>query len=80
MMDGYEPRQMTPWYKGYQGTIERLPNNKGFVVQGIFNRVSDCELEITELPIGKWTRDYKAQLEEMATKNENFITNISEYH
>lgn len=79
MMDGYEPVAMTPWYKGFQGTIEAMPNNRGFVITGIFNRLSDTELEITELTIGKWTRDYKTMLEEMATKDE-FITNISEYH
>ena len=36
------------------------------------------ELEITELPIGKWTRDYKNFLEELATKDE--IEEIREYH
>ncbi len=61
---------MDPWYKGFQGSIERLPGNKGFVITGIFNRVGDTELEITELPIGKWTRDYKQMLEEMAQKDE----------
>jgi len=29
------------------------------VITGIFNRLSDDQLEITELPIGKWTREYK---------------------
>jgi DNA topoisomerase II len=58
---------MIPWYKGYQGSIELLPSNK-FLVSGEFNRVGETELEITELPIGKWTRDYKAMLEEMAIK------------
>lgn len=57
---------MTPWYKGYEGLIERLPNNKGFSFTGIFNKLSETELEITELPICKWTGDYKKMLEEMA--------------
>jgi DNA topoisomerase-2 len=58
---------MMPWYKGYQGSIELVSNNR-FLISGVFNRVGDTELEITELPIGKWTRDYKAMLEEMAVK------------
>ena len=33
---------------------------------------------ITELPIGKWTRDYKTFLEELSEKNE--IDDIREYH
>lgn len=69
---------MIPWYKGFQGSIEHLPNNKGFAITGIFKKVSDTELEITELPIGKWTRDYKTMLEEMAVKEE--ISDIREYH
>ena len=66
MMDGFEPVEMSPWYKGFQGTIERLPNNKSFCVTGTFTRLSETELEITELPIGTWTRDYKDELEKMA--------------
>jgi len=40
--------------------------------------LEDDELEITELPIGKWTRDYKNFLEELAQKEE--IDEIREYH
>jgi hypothetical protein len=40
--------------------------------------LSEDELEITELPIGKWTRDYKNWLEELAMKEE--IEEINEYH
>jgi DNA topoisomerase-2 len=35
-------------------------------VSGVYNVLSEDELEITELPIGKWTRDYKNFLEELA--------------
>jgi hypothetical protein len=31
-------------------------------VSGVYNVLSEDELEITELPIGKWTRDYKKSL------------------
>ena len=40
--------------------------------------MTETELEITELPIGKWTRDYKSFLEELAVKEE--IEEIREYH
>ena len=79
MMDGFEPASMNPWYKGYQGSIERLPDNKRFCITGEFRRLSDTELEITELPIGTWTRDYKEDMEKLAQKDD-FITNIAEYH
>ena len=35
-------------------------------------------LEITELPIKRWTRDFKKYLEELALKDE--IDEIREYH
>ena len=40
--------------------------------------MSDDEVEITELPVGKWTRDYKNFLEELVVKEE--IEDIREYH
>ncbi len=71
--------KMVPWYKGYQGLIEPLHNER-IQVTGIYNVVEGEEdsLEITELPIGKWTRDYKNFLEELASTDE--IEEIREHH
>lgn len=68
---------MTPWYKGYQGTIEAGEAQR-YTVTGVYQELSDTELEITELPIGRWTRDYKTFLEELAAKEE--VEDIREYH
>lgn len=79
-------RPMTPWYKGFQGTIEQA-SARNFIVRGQYSVVGGIledgslasdELEITELPVGKWTRDYKNFLEELAQKDE--IEEIREYH
>lgn len=60
---------MHPWYKGYTGDIEPIDEtNTKYTVTGKFNVLGDDELEITELPIGKWTRDYKTFLEDLAVK------------
>jgi DNA topoisomerase-2 len=40
--------------------------------------ISDDEIEITELPVGKWIKDYKAFLEDLFEKN--VIEDIREYH
>ena len=53
-------------------------NGKGCEITGNYKVLADNELEITELPIGKWTGDYKKMLEEMAQKEE--ILEIKEYH
>mmetsp|Transcript_48884 Transcript_48884/g.66571 ORF Transcript_48884/g.66571 Transcript_48884/m.66571 type:complete len:82 (+) Transcript_48884:2243-2488(+) len=47
-------------------------------MQGKYNVLDDDELEITELPVGTWTRVYKNYLEELAQKDE--VDEIREYH
>lgn len=77
--ESYE--QMFPWYKGFNGVIEQVtPGSRNYIVRGVYREVEEGgdELEITELPINKWTRDYKNFLEELATKDE--IEEIREYH
>jgi DNA topoisomerase-2 len=68
--------RMHPWYKGYHGEIEEAEGKH--MVTGIYNEIAEDELEITELPIGTWTRDYKNFLEELV-KDEH-IEDIREYH
>ena len=63
LMRGEALTPMLPWYKGFQGSIEK--QGKGYLVNGVCKLLSPTQLEITELPVGKWTRDYKNMLEEM---------------
>ena len=42
-----------------------MENGKGYYVNGVYEIIDDETLEITELQIGKWTRDYKNFLEEL---------------
>lgn len=84
LMRGQEPLPMDPWYKGYSGSIVAQPGKK-YAVTGCFHVTpgEDTEdgidqIDITELPIGKWTRDYKNMLEELAQKD--FIEEIREQH
>ena len=69
--------QMHPWYKGYSGSIELQPDGR-YLVTGHFNELDEDEIEITELPIGKWTRDYKNFLEDLMQKE--IIEDLREYH
>jgi len=58
--------EMKPWYKGYTGTITK--NNKGvYENRGVWKWKEDepNTLVITELPIKKWTKDYKIYLEKL---------------
>lgn len=50
----------------FQGSIERIDQDK-YKVSGKIEKINDTTLEITELPIRRWTQDFKEMLEEMTT-------------
>jgi DNA topoisomerase-2 len=60
---------MVPWYRGFKGTIELEAENK-YISTGVWNRMNQTTIEITELPIGKWTQNYKEFLETLVEANE----------
>lgn len=49
-----------------QGSIERVDQDR-YKVSGVWEKVDDKTLVITELPVRKWTQDFKEMLEEMTT-------------
>jgi DNA topoisomerase II len=55
---------LVPWYSGFTGRIEKNEAGK-FVSRGIFSRTAPTKVEVTELPVGMWTEDFKIMLEEM---------------
>jgi len=50
-----------PWYKGFRGSIRLTENTdrSGYEVMGVAKRTSPSTIEITDLPVRKWTQDYK---------------------
>ena len=65
---GEEPVSMTPWYNGFQGTIEALDSSR-YETRGVMKKVSTDTVEITELPIGLWTSDFKEYLDKLLVDN-----------
>ena len=63
-----ELTKMTPWYRGFTGKIE-LELEGRYVTTGVWKRVLNS-IEISELPIGKWTQNYKEFLESLVESNE----------
>ena len=53
---------LKPWYRGFKGTIESIGGGK-YRSRGTYKRLNDTTVQITELPIGTWTSDYKEYLD-----------------
>ena len=81
-LKGEDFKDLDPWFKGFNGDI--IKANKGYTVTGKYEINEDEEtIDITELPIQKWTKDYKVFLEELAGSNdkkEAELEDIKEYH
>ena len=64
LINGEEMEEIHPWYHGYTGAIEvKTPGS--YNVMGRIEKIDDTTLLITELPLKKWTQDYKVFLEGM---------------
>ncbi|OSX67990.1 hypothetical protein POSPLADRAFT_1072653 [Postia placenta MAD-698-R-SB12] len=80
LMAGEEQVPMLPWWRGFNGSIKKVGEHK-YDVSGVINKVDDTTIEITELPIHKWTQNYKAELESMCgEKGDGPIKDYKEYH
>jgi DNA topoisomerase-2 len=66
MMNNEEPQPMIPWWRGFKGEIKPTAKYK-YDVFGVVKKLNDTTVEITELPIHKWTQSYKGELEAMIT-------------
>lgn len=66
-LDGKSPDPMVPWYKGFKGTIRN--NDSGtWTAEGCYTQSQGGTVNVTELPPGKWTQDYKEFLDGLADK------------
>ena len=60
--------KINPWYKGFQGEIKEDPKKEGtFIVRGKYHWSEEdpSTVIINEIPIKKWTDDYKIFLQEL---------------
>lgn len=69
-LKGKPLEDMTPWYAGFCGRIVKSKEEGKFEVAGIISYLGDNKAEITELPVKRWTQDYREFLEEHLPKGE----------
>jgi DNA topoisomerase-2 len=53
-----------PYYEGFRGTIAKIADQK-FLIKGLYEKISDDKIRITELPVGTWTMPYISFLESL---------------
>jgi DNA topoisomerase II len=72
-------KNILPYYKGYKGSITQ--EGKKYTFTGIYH-LDNLNLQITELPVGTWSQDYKEFLEELVIdkKIKEFKDNCTDEH
>jgi len=90
MLRGEQMQDLTPWYKGFTGSIVANEKEAGkYEITGVIEKRSDTLLVITELPVKNWTQSYKEFLEELMPQeggkkgeesSDSTITEYREYH
>lgn len=70
---------LVPYYLGFKGSIKKTENNS-YISKGIYKWIDNETVEITELPIGSWTEDYKEFLENMITSGLNNLKYIENHY
>uniref|UniRef100_A0A6B2KWU8 DNA topoisomerase 2 n=1 Tax=Arcella intermedia TaxID=1963864 RepID=A0A6B2KWU8_9EUKA len=90
LMENMPMEPLYPWYLGFKGVIRRKTENdevnlpeidNGYVSCGIWQaNEHHLTIEITELPVRKWTQSYKEFLDQSIEKGSLGIKEYQEYH
>jgi DNA topoisomerase-2 len=78
-IDILDIEDLVPYYLGFNGHIKKAENNS-YISKGIYKWIDNETVEITELPIGTWTEDYKEFLENMITNGLNNLKYIENHY
>ena len=70
----YELKELKPWYRNFKGSIDNG------ISKGEYKILSPVKLQITELPIGQWTEDFKMTLENFMDQNPKIIKDYENHY
>lgn len=74
LMRGELVKPMTPWYRGFNGTIACG------VSRGVYKKTTTTKLEVMELPVGFWTEDFKLHLENYIDKHPKVLKDYESHY
>jgi hypothetical protein len=71
--------ELQPWYLGFTGSI--VPHKEGsYISKGSYNWIDDQTVEVTELPVGTWTEDYKDFLTSMIAGGSTVLKDFESHY
>lgn len=62
-----------PFYRGFTGTIAKIGDDK-IVIRGKYKTIAADKIQVSELPVGTWTYDFKELLEHLMEKTPTNLT------
>lgn len=74
LMRGEAIDPLTPWYRGFKGSIANG------VSRGVYKKTTATKLEVTELPVGFWTEDFKVHLENYIDKHPRVLKDYESHY
>ena len=79
IINDIDVKELVPYYLGFKGDIDK--NDKGnYYSKGIYKWINNTTIEITELPVGTWTENYKEYLEDLILNANNKYLKSFENH
>ncbi len=66
--ENYTPSQLKPYFKGFNGKVEEIDKGS-YVTKGRWERLSEKQIKITEIPVGMGVTTYKEFLESLIENN-----------
>jgi DNA topoisomerase II len=79
IIDKITINNLVPYYLGYTGIIEKNEKDN-FISKAVYKWLDESSVEITELPIGTWTEDYKEFLESLITSNTGYLKSFESHY
>lgn len=73
-------KEISPYYRGFEGEIIHEKENGRYVTRGVFKKVNDNVIIISELPIGMWNDKYFEKLDKLVDnkKIKDYVKNCTD--
>jgi len=73
-------KKLIPYYKNFNGDIIYDEKNERYITRGIYNKLNDNVIRITELPIGMWNDKYFEKLDKLVDEKtiKDYVKNCTD--